>query len=188
MKSLVPFIVLVVACGGTDSTLGDGGPDTGTGSDATMQPDTGNPGPDASTKPDAAGDAANPPGDGGVTLNDAGNPVTIACGNSTCTSPDVCCVDTQNTTTFTCAASCQQNTTTLACVGNDCGSEVCCVFQQQGDTFSKCEVTCGQNEAQLCQVSDAGPTGCSSNQPCSSQNIGDWGLNPPFGTCGGVGN
>lgn len=183
MKRLTVFLAAwVVACGGADNTLGDAGNgnDGGPGNDATIG-DGGNP----------TNDGGNPVNDGGNPVNDAGNPATVPCGTSTCTSPQVCCVDTnQNTPTYTCAASCPQNTTTLQCVGNDCGNQVCCVFiDQNNQVASQCQATCNaQNQAQLCQDTDAGPTGCSSQQPCSSQNIGDWGLNPPFGTCGGVGN
>ena len=171
---------MTMACGGADATLGDAGNDAGSGNDATTGADSGNPG----------NDGGNPGSDGGTTLNDAGNPATIPCGTTSCSAPDVCCVDTNGQTpTYTCAGSCPNNTTTLLCVGNDCGSQVCCVYiDQNQQVASMCAATCGQNQAQLCQNVDAGATGCSTNQPCSSQNIGDWGLSSPFGTCGGKGN
>lgn len=186
MKISWLLLAFVAGCGGTDSALSDAGSDGSAGSDATMPSD----GATTADASDAAptNDAAS---DGSTTLNDAGNPTTIPCGNSSCSGTDVCCVDTtQNTPTYTCAASCATDVTTLRCIGNDCGSQVCCVFiDQQNQVASQCQVSCNaQNEAQLCQDTDAGPTGCSSNQPCSSQNIGDWNLTLPFGTCGGKGN
>jgi hypothetical protein len=170
--------MLLVACGGTDSTLGDAGNgDSGNNGDATSNND-GQTNNDGSTTNDG-------------TPNDVNNnPNTIPCGNTSCTNGQSCCVATNNQqTTYTCAATCPQNTTTLKCIGNDCGSQVCCVYiDENQNVASQCQASCGQNEAQLCQNTDAAPTGCSSNQPCSSQNIQDWGLNPPFGTCGGKGN
>ena len=170
------WALALVACGGADTTLTDAGNgDSGNNNDAT-------------TNNDGATNDGPVTNDGA--LNDVGNPATIPCGNTSCASGESCCVATANQqTTYTCAATCPQNTTALKCIGNDCGSQVCCVFiDQQQNVASQCQPTCGQNEAQLCQNTDAAPTGCSSNQPCSSQNIGDWGLNPPFGTCGGIGN
>ncbi len=188
MKSLwVVLASMTIACGGADATLGDAGNDAGNGNDATTGGDSGNPGNDGGNP---ATDGGNPGNDGGTTLNDAGNPATVPCGTTSCNSPDVCCVDTSGQTpTYTCAGSCPSNTTTLLCAGNDCGSQVCCVYiDQNQQVASMCEASCGQNQAQLCQNTDAGPTGCSTNQPCSSQKIGDWGLSSPFGTCGGKGN
>lgn len=191
MKRFALVLVLLAAgCGGSDQTVTDAGGDGGgTGNDATTGNDGGNPGNDGGNP---GNDGGNPGNDGGTTLNDAGNPATVPCGTTSCASPQVCCVDTTTQTpTYTCAATCPQNTTTLKCIGNDCGSQVCCVFlDQNNQTASQCQASCNtnQNQAQLCQNTDAGPTGCTQAAPCSSQNIGDWGLNPPFGTCGGVGN
>ncbi len=184
MRALCLLALALVACGGADqTTILDGGSDTGTGSDATTTGDS------ATGKDGATGNDGATTND--ASLSDSGNPTTIPCGNTSCTGNDVCCVDTQNQqTTYTCAATCPNNATALKCIGGDCGPEVCCVYVDSitQQTASKCEVACGNNEAQLCQNTDAGPTGCSSTAPCSSQNIGDWGLTQPFGTCGGIGN
>ncbi len=184
----VAIVCFGVGCGGSSETdlLQDSGSDGTTGNDSGG-------GNDATTNPDGN---PNPGNDGGVidgSFTDAGNPTTIACGNSTCTLPTQTCCVSGNGTTFTCVngTTCPQNQTGLHCLDTaSCAPGlICCVNQQQNVTTSNCKVACGQNEAQLCDSKLDGGTGCvPSNAQCSSQNIQDWGLNPPFATCGGKGN
>jgi hypothetical protein len=83
----------------------------------------------------------------------------------------------------------------LKCTGqaNCAAGSICCVSPTMTGAASACVVgtTCGANSAQLCDPG-AAPTGCPADagmgSACSSANIGDWGLKPPFATCGGKGN
>ncbi len=122
----------------------------------------------------------------------------IACGTTTCTSGQTCCVYTKAATDggLTISTSCQaqcpaptgsQHLAELACTGAaDCGSNVCCIHRQNNVDISACEPSCASsnNEVQLCdpQAVDAG---CPSSQPCSTNNIADWNLPATFATCGG---
>jgi hypothetical protein len=84
--------------------------------------------------------------------------------------------------------------TQLGCTAtaNCAAGSICCVKQSSSGPVSSCVMgtSCGQNAAQLCDP-NAMPTGCpmsGDRSMCSSDKIQDWGLSPPFATCGGVGN
>ncbi len=165
-----------------------------------------------------AADSGAPKDAGNTTNYDGGGPggntTSVPCGNVFCTiSTQVCCVESlNNVTTYSCATgtTCPvpdagggnpPDVTALKCTGqaNCAAGSICCVSQAAGMggggnvATSSCVVgtTCGMNSAQLCDPG-ATPTGCAvdagANSTCSSANIGDWGLKPPFATCGGKGN
>ncbi len=92
------------------------------------------------------------------------------------------------------------NLTQLKCTGqaNCAVGSICCVHPVSAGAndvlVSECLVgaTCANagKSAQLCDPRVA-VTGCPASgqlSMCSSTNIGDWGLAPPFATCGGIGH
>jgi hypothetical protein len=196
-------VVLSVGCGGASpSTITDTGSLDGGGS-----------GDGATTGTATDGGAGTGTGGGNGLLDGGGNgpggdTTTIPCGNSACSvATQVCCILTLNNVTVSeCATgSCLNldaglgqgggngNVAALKCTSqaNCAAGSICCVHSSQQGTSSECVVgnSC-QNGAQLCDPS-AMPTGCPTNggrSKCSSDKIGDWGLAPPFATCGGVGN
>lgn len=174
--------------GSTDTDGGTG--DGATGSDGAARGPDGSFVADGGADPDGAG-----PG---------GNTTTISCGSTTCNIPgESCCVYTPNNPppnfVYACVAGIGCPTpdggvaekTALKCSSQaNCPvGTVCCVHQQQNTTFSDCQATCqGNNTAQLCDKNAPDGGGCPQNQPCSSNNIGDWNLPSSYATCGGKGN
>lgn len=150
---------------------------------------------------DEAGVTAN----GGIDPPDAGpggDTTSIACGSTTCPIPaETCCVSdlkSGGNTSFVCVAgaTCPSSgtvgdTAALKCSGaaNCPGGTICCVRVVGGDNAaSECKAACGADEAQLCDPK-ASASGCSPAEPCSNDNIGDWGdLPKSFATCGGKEN
>jgi hypothetical protein len=151
--------------------------------------------------------------DGGLNPPDAGPGGTtsqITCGATSCAiATEVCCVSRTNAGT---AYGCATGTTCPGAGGGDGGGggggggggdvvalkcsgaancapgTVCCVDQTNNGATSACLPSCGQGQAQLCDPTAGTATGCAVNQPCSSNNIGDWGLPRTYATCGGKGN
>lgn len=208
---------LIVACGsesgpGVDNVApdasseasssgssGSSGSDGSTGADGS----SGNPGIDAGRTPDDAGVTA----DGGIDPPEAGpggNTTSIACGATSCPIPgETCCVSelaTGGDNGFACVvgATCPApagggDTAALKCSSqaNCAAGTVCCVrIVANGDNAaSECKTSCTGDEAQLCDPKAADAGGCPAAQPCSNDNIDDWGKLPDgFATCGGKGN
>ena len=140
-------------------------------------------------------------GDGGINPPDAGpggDTTKIACGTTFCAlANDECCVAELGggQRSYGCAsvdAGCPTNggdVAALKCSGQaNCPSGmVCCVRQTNAGAASACKATCTGDEAQLCDK-NAADAGCPPSDPCSSADIGDWGLSNAYATCGGQGN
>jgi hypothetical protein len=195
-----------LGCGGSDgSTIGNS-----SGGDAATE--GGAAGGDGSSSANGEGGAGSKDGasgsntEGGGGAGPGGNTTSEPCGTQTCNIPaQVCCVSGGGgSTMYTCAASCAEagggggggDTTSLQCTSsaNCAAGSICCIHQSQnGGAEAACVMgtSCGQNSAQLCDP-NASVSGCPGDagqrSMCSSDNIGDWGLSPPFATCGGVGN
>jgi hypothetical protein len=126
--------------------------------------------------------------EGGVVATDGGGGSTLACGPFTCKLPgEQCCVSA--TPTYSCMGKCPPNDTALKCASaaNCGGGEVCCV--SQNPLQSACMKACGNGDAMLCDpAATPAANRCANSAPCSTKNIGDWGLPSTYGTCGGVGN
>lgn len=129
--------------------------------------------------------------DGSADGGDAGP--TVSCGASACAPGETCCIYSgSGGTQYACNAQCGQaeggaQLSVLACTsGADCAGEACCIRQSNGGNVSICEPQCNttNGEVQLCDP-NAADAGCSASQPCSTDNIGDWGLPNGFATCGG---
>ena len=187
---------LIAACGGASSTeiIGPGGTagaDGGPGGSA-----SGEGGP-ASGGAREAGSATN----GGVDPPGAapgGSASALPCGTATCVLPaESCCVSDlgNGSLGYACIATGARcgagggNATALSCsaTANCPAGSVCCASDAIRPTSSQCRSACGPKEAQLCDPK-AATTGCAASAPCSSRNIGDWGLPSAYATCGGVGN
>ncbi len=190
------------------NSAGDGGNNTGTTDGSSGGSDAGGAGTDASASKDTGTGEASTKYDGG---GPGGDTTSLPCGVTFCTiATQVCCVDTLGGTTSaacvtgsTCpvpdagAGGNPPDVTTLKCTGqaNCAAGSLCCVTQTGGKggpnlVSSACVVgtTCAPGDGQLCDPG-AAPTGCALDAgQCSSTNIGDWGLLPPFATCGGIGN
>lgn len=158
---------------------------------------------------DGGGSSSGGGGDGGVNPPDAGpggDTTKLTCGATTCALPaQQCCVADlpgQNNIGYGCAAAsdagCPRpdgggggggDVTSLKCSGaaNCPANTKCCVRSTNGGASSECKADCGNNEAQLCDP-NATTTGCPQQDPCSNDNIGDWGLPNTYATCGGQGN
>lgn len=173
-------------------TLDGGGVSTGDGSSE---------GATGPRPPDKTGVTA----DGGIDPPNAGpggDTATIACGATTCPIPaETCCVSEvggSGNNAFACVASATcptvpsgGETAALKCTGAaNCGpGTVCCIRYNEPRAASECKASCGKNEAQLCDPKAADGGGCPAADPCSNDNIGDWGKLPDgFATCGGKGN
>lgn len=195
--------ITLIVCGGLAAAI-----TAACGSDAGStipDPDAGEAGSSgASSGPREAG-AGGVTADGGIDPPGAGpggDTNQIACGTTTCPIPaETCCVsDVQNGGRgFACVAgsTCPQpaggggDTTALKCASSaNCASgTVCCVTENGGVASSECKASCtGGDSAQLCDPKQGDAGGCPEASPCSSKDIGDWGLSPPFATCGGIGN
>jgi hypothetical protein len=218
VATLVSIATFAACGGSDSSTIGGPGTgDAGAGEGSAATDGSSSVDGGGTTGMDSGGIGTNEGGggnqDGGP--GPGGNVTTLPCGTMSCNIPvQVCCVnqggggapDTYSCATGSCTAGGvdggadggnQQggDVTALGCTGqaNCAPGSICCITQsQQGVTSSSCVVgtTCGQNSAQLCDP-NASTTGCpatGNRSMCSSNNIGDWGLSPPFATCGGVGN
>ncbi len=194
---------------------GDGGGDgsTANADSGTVATDSG-----GGTTDGGAGDAGKTTDGGTTNYDGGGpggNTTSVPCGFVFCTiATEVCCVETRgNASTYACATgtACPipdagvggnpPDVTALKCTGqaNCVAGSICCVSQVQGMggggnvATSACVAgtSCDANSAQLCDPAGM-PTGCAGDggagSACSSANIGDWGLKPPFATCGGKGN
>lgn len=144
-------------------------------------------------------------GDGGIDPPDAGpggSVTSITCGATSCALPaQQCCVSQvpgPANSAYGCVAAsdagCPQpagggDVTSLKCSAQaNCPTNtVCCVRQTNNGAASECKASCNNNEAQLCDPK-AATTGCPQQDPCSNNNIGDWGLPNTYATCGGMGN
>lgn len=158
--------------GGASSSSGGGGGDGGGGGVV-----------DGGVNPPGAG----PGGDGSA----------LPCGGATCSlATQVCCVSSLGSgvrayacvTGSTCPGS---RTAALRCSGaaNCPAGQVCCVRQIANDSrASECKAQCPGDEPQLCDPSAPDGGGCAASDPCSSNNISDWRLSPPYATCGGKGD
>jgi len=159
------FLAAIAACGGR-TTLGD---DDLIGdasvSDVTISIDGGITTPDSgvvvvdATVP--IGDAS--PSDGGVVVIDSGS--GVACGNTTCTITQYCCVTFAGQQV---QETCESNGSTcqgasLSCTSAaNCGSnEVCCATVQQQNISASCQPQCagGFQNPQLCASSAECPQG-----------------------------
>lgn len=204
--------VLVVGCIGAAVAIGCGGGTATTISDV----DGGDGGGDgAASSAEGGGGNGNGNGftDGGG--GPGGNTTSVPCGGSSCSlATETCCVvDRNGVVTYQCATgTCGSldagggDVVSLKCTAqaNCATGTICCIDQPGGGggdggggggggggaIASSCVAgTVCPNGAQLCDPS-AASSGCPAgkNSMCSSDNIGDWGLAPPFATCGGVAN
>lgn len=133
-------------------------------------------------------------GDASVDAGDAGSSVT--CGAASCLSGESCCIYTDGGggAQYQCGATCAQSgggaqLSTLGCTSSaDCVGQACCIRRSNGGNVSVCEAQCSaaNGEVQLCDP-NAADAGCPPSQPCSTDNLGDWGLPSGFATCGGRG-
>ncbi len=128
-----------------------------------------------------------------------GDIANIACGTTTCPIPaETCCVSelaNGGDRSFACVAgaTCPNpggggDVAALKCSSsaNCAAGTVCCVSEKDGRAASECKATCGNGEAQLCDRNAPDGGGCPSSDPCSNDNIGDWGNLPrSYATCGG---
>jgi hypothetical protein len=181
----VAMAIGLIACG--DDTVV-----TDSGTDGSVQPDSGNPdvtvndtGSD-STVSDAPTDVASD-----VVTGDGGGATSIACGNASCTLPSQACCYNPNNNKFACSGdggTCPTGDVALQCASAvDCtGGQVCCLNASVDPAVAKCAATCtGQDHALLCN-----PTGtpqanaCGDAGACGNGNIDTWGLTNKFGTCG----
>lgn len=142
-----------------------------------------------------------PGGDGGINPPDAGpggNTTQINCGATACPIPaQECCVAQTNagraygcvSVDAGCGGGGGGDVAALQCTSqaNCPANTVCCVSATNNGATSACQASCTGDQAQLCDPS-ATNTGCSAQDPCSHDNIGDWGLPRTFATCGGKGN
>ena len=121
----------------------------------------------------------------------------LSCGSSVCESFETCCIYTSSSggqPEYQCAGSCPQpqngnQLSSMGCTSSaECPGQVCCMQRVSGGNVSQCAAQCnvGSGQVQLCDPS-AGDAGCPTAEPCSTNNIADWGLPSGFGTCGGVG-
>lgn len=191
-----------LGCGGASSTdvaaPGDGGAGeaaasssgaSGSGSSSGGSSGTPNLGPDGGVNPADAG-----PG---------GDTTRVNCGATSCAiATEICCVTRRQNTvppgaSYGCVtgAACPVppgggDVSALKCssAANCPAGTVCCVDQVNNGSTSACQASCGQGQAQLCDPAAGDAGGCAPNQPCSSNNIGDWGLPRSYATCGGKGN
>ena len=192
---LAPF-TLIAACGGASGTdiIGPGGTAGADGGEGGTSSGEGGP---ASGGGREAGSSTtggvDPPG-----AAPGGNASSLPCGTATCALPaESCCVSDlgNGSLGYACiaaGAACGSggaNATTLSCsaTSNCPAGSVCCASDATRPTSSQCSSACGAKEVQLCDPK-AATTGCAASAPCSSQNIGDWGLSTAYATCGGVGN
>jgi hypothetical protein len=207
MKKILALLAssaVTLCCGGAASTGLDAPADGGAGADALATGDggpRGAPGTVVANGGTGAGGAAGAPG---------GSTSALSCGTASCVIPgESCCLtETGGAFSFSCVvgSSCPAaagdagpggngngqngNTATLQCTSaaNCAAGTVCCVSApNNGTTSSECKTSCTGDVAQLCDP-NAATTGCAAAQPCSSRNIGDWGLPQTFATCGGKGN
>lgn len=206
MKKILALIAtsaVALCCGGASQTAIDAAADGGAGAEASTTADGGPRGAPGTVVADGgtgAGAEAGAPG---------GSATALSCGTASCVIPSESCCLTEagGTFSFSCVvgSSCPgaasdaggngtgQNgdTATLKCTSaaNCAGGTVCCVSAVNSGVTSECKTSCGGggDTAQLCDPASATP-GCPAAEPCSSKDIGDWGLPPTFGTCGGKGN
>ena len=141
--------------------------------------------------------------DGGIDPPNAGpggDTKSITCGTATCPIPaETCCVSESNVgdNSYACVvgATCPQppgggDTAALKCsaASNCAPGTVCCVREDNGNAASECKPACGQNEAQLCDLKAGDAGGCPPADPCSNDNIDEWGKLPEsYATCAGKG-
>jgi hypothetical protein len=201
--ALLASSAVAVCCGGASNTGLEAPPDGGANTTTTGNGGArGTPGTVVANGGTGAGGAAGAPG---------GSTSALSCGTASCVIPgESCCLtEAGGTFSFACVvgSSCPAaatdagaggngngqngNTATLQCTSaaNCAAGTVCCVSSPNNGATSECKTTCTGDVAQLCDPSaSAATTGCAAAQPCSSKNIGDWGLPPTFGTCGGKGN
>lgn len=159
---------------------------------------------------DGGGSSSGGSADGGIDPPDAGpggDTTKLTCGSASCALPaQQCCIADlpgQGNRSYGCAptagdAGCPPpdgggggggiDVTSLKCSGaaNCPANTKCCVRQTNGGAASECKADCNGNEAQLCDP-NAATDGCPQQDPCSNDNIGDWGLSNAYGTCGGQG-
>lgn len=196
-----------VACGSETGVAGI--PDSGDAAAESSVPpgsssgSSGSPDGSADSGSSRPADDAGVTADGGVDPPDAGpggNTTSIACGSTTCIIPaESCCVSEvagggNNAYTCVLGSTCPTppgggDTAALKCSGaaNCIAGTVCCVRDDNGNAASECKTSCGNGEAQLCDPR-AADAGCPQADPCSNNNIGDWGQLPDsYGTCGGQG-
>lgn len=199
--------------GATPDGGGSSSGDTGTSTTDSGNNNNGDAGGSSSGDSGNTNDSGNPGNaDGG---NEGGSPggstSTLSCGSATCSIPaQSCCITNPpgpNNFAFACVTGgCAVDAgpggggdppTALKCSGQaNCGpGTVCCVSTGNNTTTSECKASCGGggggggDTAQLCDpAAPAASNGCPQNAPCSTNNIGDWGLPNTFGTCGGQGN
>jgi hypothetical protein len=190
----------LVACGsessGTDLTGSDASPDSGSSSG-------GSSGVGSSGGPRPADDAG-VTADGGIDPPNAGpggDTKSIPCGAATCPIPaETCCVSEianngDNGYACVAGATCPSppgggETASLKCSGaaNCAAGTVCCIRWSDPQATSECKTSCANDEAQLCDPKAGDAGGCPPAQPCSNNDIGDWGKLPDsYGTCGGQG-
>jgi hypothetical protein len=212
-KSLLVFAVVTIACSGLAVWAGCGSDSETTPTDDGGPGEGGASSSSGTASGSSSGSSGSNP-DGGIDPPDAGpggDTTKIACGATTCPIPsETCCISPvagPGDRAYSCAvtaadAGCPQpdggrfgggggDVISLKCTdsANCAAGTVCCVRQSRNGAASECQPSCNMNnEAQLCDKSAPdGGSGCPQQEPCSSRNIGDWGLPNGFATCGGRG-
>lgn len=206
-------VLVWAGCGSDETVAATASEDGGAGSSSSSS--SGSSGPSGSSTsstssggPSDAGQSSSGAlgGDGGIDPPDAGpggDTTKIACGATSCAlATDTCCVSelaAGGNNAYACTttdAGCPPpagggDVVALKCSAqaNCPANTVCCVRQTNNGATSECKPACGQNEAQLCDPKALDGGGCTAGNPCSNDNISDWGNLPAsFATCGGKGN
>lgn len=187
MRTIILCLALcAVGCGGEDAATigGDGGSD-GTAADGTVNDGGGS---DA-TSADASATDAQPQGD--ATAGDAGlppngtppDPGKVACGGSSCTLPQSCCVTStlDGGATQTCGGGCNLGVQLECDEAKDCppaplpdggtAPQVCC-YERAGQAIvgSSCHRDCaggGGNRTQACRTNGECLTGTCAVRSCT---------------------
>ena len=136
-----------------------GTPDAATPDGRPGTPDA-RPTPDARSTPDAM-----------TTPPDAGPIVGVACGATTCSPGDVCCVSFPGgQTQLACNTQCGMGDLTYACDGpEDCPGQDCCLHNSAFNYGSACEDGCGNGTQTTCNTAADCP---SQGDKCCASGVG----------------
>jgi hypothetical protein len=167
---------------GADSSTGtphDGGLEEAPPADAPTAPDDG---PVAEAGADGGDDVGAAPDTGddtGVVVVEAGPPpVTVHCGQSTCTTPEFCCVmnggQLQACSTSLNDCSNQGGTTVLCTTSTQCADgQVCCGQRPNSNVYQdvSCQPSCGgnNNDRQFCDPN--APNDCPQGTKCQKSQV-----------------
>lgn len=167
-------LVLLAACTATTTTTGGAlDPDGGT-TLGTLPTDDGGTAKDATTKTDAGTDAAKP-------ACDPEDKDCVACGDKSCSAPEMCCYSDGGASCGSCAAAPSRS----ACDGReDCPGEKCCVQMSASATkatgASKCASSCTMSNGSTGSGSSVSSVACHTKSDCAGV-AGQFGV--PYSEC-----